>query len=492
VSTSSAAGDAVATEAPHRSGGTAALLVIVLSQFMVGIDATVVNIALPKIHAGLHFSETGLAWVTSGYAVAFGGLLLLGARAGDVLGRRRLFITGLLLFGVASLLAGLSPSAGWLIAWRVVQGASAALAAPNSLALVATNFEEGAERNKAFGAVAGSYAASLALGLILGGLLTWGASWRWVMFINVPLAVLVLVLAPIYIREADRHPGRFDFGGGLLSAGTLVALVYALLHAASSGWDNTVTLTSLGLSGLFLLGFLAVESRAKQPVLPLQLFASRNRTGGYVTLVGLTATMSAMNYFVTQLMQNGLGLSPVVAGVSFLPLAAGILSAGNFAGKALAKTGPKPLILGGSVLIFGAALWLSQFSDSANYATGLLGPLILFGVGAGLAFTAIAGTILSDISGEHAGSASSVLEVMQWLGFALGVSVLTTVFGGATRTASGSAKHVLVTGVDAAFLASLIFVAISFVACLVVIGKPVAPAMSAEQESVAAEVAGEA
>lgn len=467
--------DSAEEPAPSTSGGTIALLAIVLSQFMVGVDATVVNIALPKIHASLHFSSTNLAWVTSGYAVAFGGLLLLGARIGDVLGRRRVFIAGLVLFGAASLLAGLSPSAGWLIAWRLVQGASAALAAPNSLALVTTNFAEGKERNRAFGAVAGAYAASLALGLILGGALT-AVSWRWVMFINVPFAVLVLVLVPLAVQEAERHPGRFDIGGVLPSAGAIAALVFALLRAAAYGWKDDWTLGALGLSVVLLAVFIAVESRARQPILPLQLFASRNRTGGYLTLLGLTATMAAMNFFVTQLLQNGLSFSPIVAGVSFLPLAVGIMGAGSQAGRVLEKAGAKPLILVGAALIAGASLWLSQFSDSSSYASGLVGPLIMFGVGAGLAFTSLSSTILSDVSGQHAGSASSVLEVMQWVGFALGVSVLTNVFSGHAARSTGSAKHVLISGIDAAFLGSVVFVGVALVIALVVIKKPATPA----------------
>lgn len=455
-----------------------ALLVIVLSQFMVGLDATVVNIALPDIRHDLGFSATGLAWVSSSYTLAFGGLLLLGGRIGDILGRRRVFIAGLLLFGVASLLGGLANSDELLIVWRVVQGIGAALAAPNSLALIASNFEDGPEKNKAYGAVAGSYAASLALGLLLGGLLTSQVSWRWVMFINVPFALLALVLAPKYVVEAERHPGKFDLGGTILSAGFMTSLVWGLLHAAESGWDNTETLVSLGAAVVLLLAFFAVESKVEQPLLPLDLFRSRNRAGGYFSLVGLVATMGAMNFFVSQYLQDGLDFSPLIAGFAFLPMAVAILGAGAQAAKLLGKTGPKPVILIGALLIGGGMLWMSFVSDSTTYLSGVLGPILLFGAGAGLAMTALSGVILSDVSGKNAGSAASVLEVMQWIGFTLGISILSTVFGSASRDAAaavpGDAQHALVEGLGSAFTVSLVFVVFSIVVAMIAI-KPAAP-----------------
>ncbi len=452
-----------------------ALLVIVLSQFMVGLDATVVNIALPDIRVDLGFSATGLAWVSSAYTLAFGGLLLLGGRVGDIFGRRRVFIAGLVVFGAASLFGGLVNSGEMLLVWRVVQGIGAALAAPNSLALISSNFEDGPEKNKAYGAVAGAYAASLALGLLAGGLLTSQASWRWVMFINVPFALLVLVLAPKYVVEAERHPGKFDLGGTILSAGFMTSLVYGLLHAAESGWDNAETLGPLGMALVLLIAFFAVESKAEQPLLPLDLFSSRNRAGGYFALVGLVATMAAMNYFVSRYLQDGLDFSPLTAGFAFLPMAVAILGAGAQAAKLLGKTGPKPVILIGAVMIGGGMLWMSLISDSTTYLSGVLGPILLFGAGAGLAMTALSGVILSDASGKSAGSAASVLEVMQWIGFTLGISILSTVFGAARREAAaavpGDSRHALVEGLGSAFTASLAFVVISILIAVIVIKK---------------------
>ncbi|MBL7492314.1 MFS transporter [Frankia sp. AgB1.9] len=468
-----------------------ALVVIVLSQFMIGLDGTVVNIALPKIHEALGFSSTSLAWVSSSYTLAFGGLLLLGGRIGDILGRRKIFIAGLVLFGAASVFAGLANSAESLLVWRVVQGLGAAMAAPNSLALVTSNFEEGPERNKAFGAVAASYAASLALGLIAGGLLTSNASWRWVMFINVPFAALVLVLAPLFVVEADRHPGKFDLGGTVLSAAFMTAVVYGLLRAAGSGWNNGVTPGLLAAGAVLLIAFLVVESRASQPLMPLDLFTSRNRAGGYFSLIGLVGTMSAMNYFVSQYLQDGLRFSPASAGFAFLPMAAAILFAGAQASRLLGKVGAKPLILVGIVLIGGGMVWLSQLSDSTTYVSGVLGPILLFGIGAGLAFTAISAIILGDVSGRNAGSAASVLEMIQWISFTLGISVLVTVFGPVRRHAAakapGNAKHALVEGMSAAFAASLIFVALSIAIALIVIKPAAAAAPTAATEETPAQ-----
>ncbi|WP_433261713.1 MFS transporter [Actinosynnema sp. CS-041913] len=472
--------------APGKRGKTGlALLVIVLSQFMVGIDATVVNIALPQIHADLEFTATGLAWVSSSYTLAFAGLLLLGSRIGDIFGRRRIFIIGLVVFAIASLLGGLSDSAELLILWRVVQGVAAALAAPNSLALVAGNFEEGPQRNKAFGMVASAYAASLAVGLILGGLLTEAGTWRWVMFINVPLALVVLILAPLHVKEAERHPGKADWAGMVLSTATMATFVYGLLNAAERGWSDMPTYLALGASLVLLIAFLFVESRTEQPLMPLDLFSSRTRTGGYFTLVGLVATMAAMNFFVSQLLQDVFGYTPLIAGLAFLPMAAAIMIASSQAAKLLAKVGAKPLILGGSAIIFAGMAWLSTVSLSSNYFGSVLGPILLFGIGAGFAFTAVSVTILSDVSGRNAGSAAGVLEVMQWIGFTLGISVLVAVFGaafrGAGEIAPGDVRFGMVEGMGAAFLASLVFVGLAFLIALFVISKPAAPAAEATQ-----------
>lgn len=456
-----------------------AMFVIVLSQFMIGLDATVVNIALPSIRADLDFSPTGIAWVSSAYTLAFAGLLLMGGRLGDRLGRRNMFVLGLVLFAVTSLLAGLAPTSEWLLVWRLAQGVAAALAAPNSLALVTNNFEEGPARNKALGAVAGSYAASLALGLILGGLLTDQLSWRWVMFIITPMAVLVLVLAPIYVVEAERHSGPYDVAGMIVAAAAMVSLVYGLLQAAEDGWSDGVVWGCLAAALVLFLVFVVVERSAKDPLVPMDLFTSRNRGGGYLALLGLVAPMAAMNFFVSQLIQEGFDFSPMKAGFAFLPLAASIMTAGSQAAGLMSRLGAKPVALAGIGLIFVGVLWISLISDDAGYASGVLGPIMFFGAGSGLAFTALTSYILSDVSGKNAGSASSVLELFQWVGFTLGVSALTSIYGNARREAleavPGDTDHALVEGIGAAFTGGLAFIVMSLLVTVFVIRKMAAP-----------------
>src|SRR3954454_15114466 len=284
-----------------------ALAVIVTCQLMLILDGTVVNIALPKIQQDLHFSATGLSWVISAYTLTFGGLLLLGGRAGDILGRRRVFVAGIGLFTLASLLGGLAPSAGLLLAARALQGLGAAIAAPSTLALIVTTFAHGPERNRAIGIYSTIAPIGGALGLILGGVFTSLASWRWGLFINVPIGIAVLVLAPLTIRESERHPGRFDLAGALTSTVGMTALVYGFIRASTSGWGDAVTLGS-SPAAIVLLGlFLAIEARAEQPIMPLHLFADRTRVSAYLSMFLVVATMFSMFFFLTQFQQNVLG-----------------------------------------------------------------------------------------------------------------------------------------------------------------------------------------
>ncbi|WP_078862819.1 MFS transporter [Streptomyces sp. NRRL F-5123] len=460
---------------PGRSG--AALAVIVGCHFMVGLDATVVNIALPDIHRALHFSPTGLAWVGSSYMLAFGGLLLLGGRIGDLLGRRRVFTAGLALFALASLTGGLAPTSGVLLAARAVQGVGAALAAPSALALISGNFPAGRQRDRALGAVAGSYAASLALGLVAGGMLTAWASWRWVMFVTVPIAVAVLALTPLFVDEAPRVPGRFDLPGALLSTGGMLSLIYAFLRIAATGWRDRPAYGLFAAAVVLLTAFAAAERRAEQPLTPLRLLRDRNRSAGYVGLLVLAAPMAGMNFFLTQLLQNVLHFSPLRAGLGFLPMAAGLMAAGGAAAQLLRRFGHRAVAVAGVAMLVAGMLWLAERTDlSTTYAGGVLGPTLLFGAGAGTAFTALNSLILGGISEAESGAGSALLESTQWLGSALGLSVLVTVFGTAGRRAAHhvpahlapdeAADYVTVHGMSAAFLAGLAFVAAGLLVAL--------------------------
>ena len=296
-----------------------ALVILLCAQLMVILDATVVNIALPQIQHGLHFSATSLSWVMNGYTLTFGGLLLLGGRAGDILGRRRIFLIGVSLFTLASLAGGLAAS-GLLLAARAAQGAGAALASPAVLALIVGSFSEGRERTRALAIYTGVITGGASLGLVLGGVITEWLSWRWVLFINVPIGLLALAAAPRFVAETPRQPGRFDVAGALTSTLGMASLVYAFIRAAASGWGDALAITSFAAAAVLLAAFLVTESRARQPITPLRLFADVSRSGSYAARLLLVAGMFGMFYFLTQFLQDILGFSRLRAGIAFLPM----------------------------------------------------------------------------------------------------------------------------------------------------------------------------
>jgi EmrB/QacA subfamily drug resistance transporter len=479
------------------------LATILLSQFMIGLDATVLNVALPEIRGALGFSATGLAWVTSAYMLTFGGLLLLGGRAGDILGRRRTFMAGLIVFAAASMLGGFAPTSGWLLVARFAQGFAAAFAAPSSLALITANFEEGPKRTRALGMVAGSYAGSLVIGLIAGGMIITWASWRWVMFLNVPIAVGVVILAPLFVTEAERHRSRFDLPGAVLSVAGMGSLVYGLLHAASDGWNDGTTIATLLAAVVLLAGFFYVEFHTEQPITPLGLFRNRNRSAGYGILLLLTGPLAAMNFYVTQLLQNVFHYSPLATGIAFLPMGAALMAAGGSAAQLLAKLGHIIVIVTGAVFVIVGMTWLSTVTIDSSYVGSVLGPIILFGAGVGIAMTALNDLILSGVSERESGAASSLLESMQWIGSVIGLALLVTIFGTAARRAAGSipaeaapraGDYVLVHGMSAAFVASIFFTVAAAVVTIVTVRAPKpaskANAVAAAEESVAVEVPG--
>ena len=351
-----------------------ALTVIAASQLMVVLDATIVNIALPQVQQALGFSTTDLSWVLNAYTLTFGGLLLLGGRAGDILGRRRVFIAGILIFTLASFLGGLATSSGWLLAARALQGVGGAIAAPTALALITTNFAEGTERNRAFGVFGAVAGAGGALGLLAGGMLTSWLSWRWVLFVNVPIGILLAALAPLYITESERQPGRFDLAGALTSTAGMTALVYGFISAAQDGWTDPTTVGSFTAAVVLLAVFLSIETRTRQPITPLHMFADRNRAGSYAIMLSLAAAMFGMFFFLTLFVQDVLGYSPLRAGLSFLPVTAGIIISSQFAARSLPRLGPKRLMTTGALLAVIGLAWLTQVSVDSGYVTGLLAP----------------------------------------------------------------------------------------------------------------------
>ncbi|MGW3289527.1 MFS transporter [Streptomyces sp. NPDC001002] len=410
-----------------------ALTVIAACQLMVVLDATIVNIALPHIQNALKFSTTDLTWVVSAYTLTFGGLLLLGGRAGDILGRRRVFMSGILLFTFASLLGGLAQEPWQLLAARVLQGVGGAIASPTSLALITTTFPEGPERNRAFGVFAAVSAGGGAIGLLAGGMLTEWLDWRWVLFVNVPIGVLIAVLTPMYINESERHTGRFDFPGALTSTAGMAALVYGFIRAADQGWRDSVTIGSFAAAVVLLVGFGLIESRAKEPITPLRMFTDRNRSGTYVIMLCLAAAMFGMFFYIVLFVQNVLGYTPIQAGLAFLPVTVVIALGAGLSQRFLPVLGPKPFMLVGSTLAMIGLAWQTLISSDSSYVGGVLGPMLVFGFGMGLNFVTLTVTAVSGVAPHEAGAASGLLNAMQQVGGSLGLSILTTVFGSASR-----------------------------------------------------------
>ncbi|MFC4501895.1 MULTISPECIES: MFS transporter [Streptomyces] len=428
------------------------LLIVVTAYLMVGVDSTVVNVALPAIQHDLGFSPTGLSWVLNAYTLTFGGLLLLGGRVGDLLGRRRTLTLGVLLFAGSSLLGGLAGDGGWLLAARALQGAGAALAAPSTLALITTNFPEGPRRHHALGVYSSTAGIGASVGLILGGMLTAWASWRWALLINVPIGLAVAFALPRSVAETPRHAGHFDATGALTGTAGTTSLVYAFIRVSEAGWSDPRALLGFAASAVLLLAFALVESRARQPIMPLRLFADRDRAGAYAGILLLPAGMFGAFYFLTLICQQVLNYSPLRTGLAFLPLTVVMFTTVRLVPRLLARSGAKPLILTGLALLGAAGAWLWRLRPGDGYAAGLLGPLLLLGVGVGLAMMPLSATILAKIRPQEAGAASGLLQTLQWLGGTLGLSVLVTVYGTTTRHAGpGTPAEILTHGASRAF-----------------------------------------
>jgi EmrB/QacA subfamily drug resistance transporter len=454
------------TEASPRR--RAALAVILIAQLMVVLDATIVNIALPKIQTALSFSRTDLSWVLNAYSLTFGGLLLLGARSGDIFGRRRVFLAGIALFTVSSLAGGFTTSSSLLLASRAAQGIGAAFASPSALALLMVMFKEGAERTRAIALYTAVSIGGSAVGLVAGGMLVQWASWRWVFFVNVPIGAVLLVLARRDLPETDRRPGKIDLPGALTSTIGMAGLVYGFVRAASDGWSDGGTLAAFAVGVVLLTAFVLVETRAVMPITPLRLFASRDRSFSYVARLALVGGMFGMFFFLTQFEQNVLGYSPLVSGLAFLPLTIALFIASQLSARTLmAKVGSKALMIGGISTSTVGVLLLTQLSAGSGYPLILIA-LLLFGTGNGLAFVPLTMASLAGVDPKDAGAASGLVNVMQQVGGALGLSVLVTIFGTASRN---EAKHALagaagqvqvfVHAADRAFLAAAILMALS-------------------------------
>jgi len=426
---SSAAGTSAGSP-PRRLG--LALAVIATAQLMVVLDATIVNVALPHIQAALGFSGTGLEWVVNAYALAFGGLLLLGGRSGDLLGRRRVFIFGILLFSLASLLGGLATGQAWLLTARVFQGVGGAFAAPTALSLIAVTFPEGPPRNRAMGVYAAMSVAGGAVGLIAGGLLVQYLSWRWVFFVNVPIGLAVALLAPRVLGESERRRGQFDLPGAITGSLGLAALVYGLSNAATSPngvshWGDDKVIVSLVAAVVLLVAFGFIEVRSRSALVPIRVLRSRDRTGAYLISLCIGTALFGMFFFLTLFVQGVWGYSALKTGISYLPMVAMIMAASVAASQLVNRIGARPLMIAGSVLGTGGMFWLSRVTEHSSYAGGLLGPMMLTATGMGLIFVPLSLISLSKVAINDTGVASSLLNVGQQVGGALGLAILGTV-----------------------------------------------------------------
>jgi len=442
-------------------GDRLALAIIVSCQLMLVVDATVMNVALPHIRADLGFSPTGLSWVMNAYTLAFGGLLLLGGRAGDIFGRRRLFMGGIALFTLASLAGGLATDARWLIAARILQGVGAAAAGPSTIALLTTTFTEPRRRIRALALLSAMASAGFAIGLVVGGLLTQAGSWRWVLFINVPFGVAALVLAPRHVREPERHPGRLEASGAVTATGGVAALVYGAIRAATHGWSDPASLATLTAGAALIGGFVAIQARSRQPLMPLRLFADRNRVVAYACCLLGPAAMMSMFYFLTQFLQSVRGYGPVATGFAFLPMAAGIFAMTRVVPVLLPRTGPKPLALIGAPLLLAGLLWLTRLNAESGYVSGLLGPMALVGLGGGFLFVPLTPVIMSTVAPADAGAAGGALQTMQQVGATLGLAVLVAVFGATVDGRPGT--EAFVHGMSTAFTVSAGIIGAAFV-----------------------------
>ena len=437
MTTTRSAGSHAAPPASKSAGGTGrnlglALIVIATAQLMVVLDASIVNVALPHIQRALGFSGTGLEWVVNAYALTFGGLLLLGGRAGDLLGRRKVFIAGIILFSAASLAGGFATTQAWLLTARAAQGAGAAIIAPTALSLVTATFPEGQPRNRAMAVYAAMSVIGGVVGLIAGGLLTAYASWRWVLFVNVPIGIAVAAAAPRALGDTPGRRGRFDLPGAITCTTGLAALVYGLSNAATtpngiSHWGDTKVVVSLAAAAVLLVGFVLIEARSKHALLPPRLLASRDRTGANLTMLCVGTALFGMFFFLTIFVQTVWGYSALKSGFAYLPMMAAIMVMSGASAQLIPRVGARPLLLAGSAIAAGGLFWLSRISVHSHYASGLLGPTLVAGTGFGMLFLPLTIVALSRVRDADAGVAASLLNTGQQVGGSIGLAVLGTV-----------------------------------------------------------------
>ncbi len=414
----------------------AILAIILVSYFLILLDNSVIFTGLPSIAESLDLGPTGLSWVQDAYTLVFGGLLLLGARLGDLLGRRPVFVAGLALFVAASFLIGVAPTGAWLIGARALQGVGAAVVAPSALSLLTASFPPGQARSRAVAWYAASAGIGASLGLLFGGAAAQWVSWRAGFFINVPIGIALAALAPRYLPTTGRLPGRFDLAGALAATAGVGALVYGIIEAADRGWAHPVVLGSLAAAGMALIGLVAHERGAEQPIMPLRLFADRRRAGAYAARALYLGAMIGFFFFTTQLMQGVLGFTPFEAGLGFLPMTVVNFAVATMLPRIAARHGDAAVLVAGVGATLVGMAWLAQVDPASAYLTGVALPMALIGAGQGLAFAPLTSFGIVDVPTQDAGAASGLVNTAHQLGMATGLAVLVAVSAGATDLAS--------------------------------------------------------
>ena len=441
-----------------------ALLLVATAQFVLVLDITIVTVALPTIQRELGFAQAELQWLVTGYALTFGGFLLFAGRAADVFGRRRMFVGGILLFGAASLAAGLAVNEVMLVSARAAQGLAGAFVSPAALALLTTIFREGRERNRALGVFGTVASAGGASGLLLGGVLTEWAGWRWVFLVNVPIAVAAALAATLVVRETrNASARRLDVPGAATITLALLGLIYGLTRGERAGFDDRVAVASLAAGALLAAAFVVLERRAADPLVPFRLFGLPTLAGTDVTSFAVSALVSSTPFFLSLYIQRVLDLSPVETGLAFLPMALTIMAASAVAARLAEPIGVKPLLLAGLAALVGGSLLLSRISVTGSYASDVLPGMTLFAVGLAFSYTTttIGGT--AGVPDADQGLAGGLLNTFNQVGGAVGLAVLATVAATVTETAAAPGDAALVEGLRAAFLAALAFAALGVV-----------------------------
>ncbi len=439
------------------------LVIVGIAQFMVILDATIVNVALPSIQRGLHFSPSSLQWIVNAYTLAFGGFLMLGGRAADLLGRRRLFILGIVLFSAASLMNGLAGSAGILVAGRALQGLGGALVSPAALSVLTTTFAEGRERTTALGVWSAVAVGGGAVGLLLGGVLTSLLSWQWIFFVNVPVGVIAVILALRFVPESrvENARGGVDIAGAVSVTAGLVVLVYALVNAETAGWVSAETLGLSALAAVLLGTFVVLEARLRHPLIRLGIFRMRSITGANAAMLLVAGGMFAMFYFASIYVQEVLGYSALRAGLAFLPVTAGIIAGAGLSQQLIRRVGVRVVGLTGMSIAAVGLIVLSRIPVAGTYLGDLLPGLMIMAVGMGLTFVPITLIATTNVGPEDAGLASGLLNTAQQLGGAIGLAVLSTLAANSTASTLAGLGHApspadgvgaLVTGFHVAFL----------------------------------------